>query len=407
MKFTKIVITALALASLPVYADQGGDSGAGGNTINYRVVSRYVMRDRDPAYTDLQIYLDRLPKVEEQYSSTTFPQLVQGALKNATIYLIPEKIQKLPESKTGLHFSTEQSAYQRGKEIFISQSARKEMSREEFAELLFQEALEQLAGGSGQEKMVKAREVMSAIAKSDGKLSGDELAAHMNRLLENGPDATRVMSVEEKQRIAAAEREAWNKRVSDWKANAKKLFAENESNIKKYCSGEPGTVFALESFIDDLLLKQDYYERSWVDSPFGFRYRREPKYRDQMFENSFSVLTEQQKENLIHSIVGHIAFMEALELRSAAEKASPNGSRLSKLPEGTLRSLVKGERDGLYILIGKENAERKIQEVTAEISRERVGNFSEAVRKYKCKGYSSRASLGTDAGESETSQRAD
>lgn len=176
-----IAICIATIISSNAFAEKGGDSGAGGNTINYKLVSKYIIRENDPLLRNLEAYLKNLPHLETTREGTPFVSVVMEKMKNAKIYVVPREIEQLPSEKTGLYLSTEQSAYQIGDEIVISKFALEKMSKEEATELLFQEALEQIVSATDDAtRMKKARSVLAVIEKSDGKPSGEALAKALN-----------------------------------------------------------------------------------------------------------------------------------------------------------------------------------------------------------------------------------
>ncbi|MGZ3696294.1 MAG: hypothetical protein ACXWQO_20055 [Bdellovibrionota bacterium] len=137
------LVAGTCLLPLTAFADKGGDNSGGGNTINHKLVEKYVHEDPSDikGYNELQA---RIAKIRE-----TFPALadsIKEHLGEMDWYVVPKTISQLPASKTGLHFTTEQPIYQTSSEIFISEEALKKMSTEELGDAFTHEGVMSLTG---------------------------------------------------------------------------------------------------------------------------------------------------------------------------------------------------------------------------------------------------------------------
>lgn len=121
MKKSLLIITAFAILLPGICHDsraEGGGDFGGANGINYQIVEDFKKDDKheicgyDEYLNDLEQLRNTLPGL-----ATTLEKSVQ----HSVWYKIPEDIRELPESTTGLHFSTQQLAFQppSGGEVFI------------------------------------------------------------------------------------------------------------------------------------------------------------------------------------------------------------------------------------------------------------------------------------------------
>lgn len=116
----------------------GQTGSGGGNTVNYRLVEKYAI-DRPETLRGFAELKTRIAQIRK-----TFPTLaiaIESRLKEMEWYLVPQKISTLPRNQTGLHFTTEQPAYQTRTELFLSETALKKMERVEIGDVLLHEGV--------------------------------------------------------------------------------------------------------------------------------------------------------------------------------------------------------------------------------------------------------------------------
>lgn len=133
-----LLLISLITMSVPALAEKGGDGSGGGNTLNHKLVEKYVHKNPSdiPGYKELQARIEQIRK--------TFPSLalmIENRLKEVDWYVIPKKITELPAEKTGLFFATNQAAYQTRTEIFLSEPAIKKMLPKELGDLFVHEGI--------------------------------------------------------------------------------------------------------------------------------------------------------------------------------------------------------------------------------------------------------------------------
>lgn len=144
MPFLNILIFIATLTS-PLYAMASGSSvRGGGNTVNHLLVEDYVIYPADLSHFDevdkyLKVFGARVPEFEKKMRAIAYP--AENDLGAVQWYYIPQKIQELPSSVTGLDFSTDQTAFQQDAEIFVSEADLRKLSREVQGRLYLHEIL--------------------------------------------------------------------------------------------------------------------------------------------------------------------------------------------------------------------------------------------------------------------------
>lgn len=115
----KFLVLLSVLTCATAFARGGADTG-GANSVNYKLIESYARTTKQmPDYQDAVLRI--LNPLAEK--APFFSAELSRYSNNLIWYMIPAKIKVLPESKTGLHFPTNQLAYQENGEVFVDEEA--------------------------------------------------------------------------------------------------------------------------------------------------------------------------------------------------------------------------------------------------------------------------------------------
>jgi hypothetical protein len=114
-----VIFASNLMISTSGLASMGNSSGGGGNTLDGLMIEEYATSTPFNVLPDLQAAEETLlAKIENL--APDFSSRLKENVNARTWYVIPKTFNELSADRTGLHFETEQPAYQNEEEIFVS-----------------------------------------------------------------------------------------------------------------------------------------------------------------------------------------------------------------------------------------------------------------------------------------------
>ncbi|HCM41198.1 MAG: hypothetical protein A2Z97_01300 [Bdellovibrionales bacterium GWB1_52_6] len=154
-----------------------GVGDGGGNSLKGQMIEDYLVVDPDQELPGFKEAIDGLvSRIDEAIPD--FAKAIRIAVKEQNWYLIPQKIKRLPESVTGLHFETDQCAYQSGNEIFIDEDCFQEFPSIASKQTLYKHEALMATLGVPAEKI----RLILGFMKKNPNFTGDDLRSKLNQI---------------------------------------------------------------------------------------------------------------------------------------------------------------------------------------------------------------------------------
>jgi hypothetical protein len=237
-------LTGLCLLSIQLltfntsaFAKGGSMDGGGGNTLNGQLIEEYTTATPYSVIPDLKASEDQLLS-QLAILAPDFGKELKKNLSNRTWYAIPKTFSELSDERTGLHFESEQPAYQNGEEIFVSIPKLNEMKPENRIALFRHEIIMTGIANKNEKGHEAVRKVMHLLARPE--ITGVELCNELSRLgfgnfmTKDEQDNLSILSKDYQKEVAnicnmkTDLKESHNK-ISDIESQLKRMLEENSA----------------------------------------------------------------------------------------------------------------------------------------------------------------------------------
>lgn len=144
----------------------GTNSGGGGNAVNYKMVESFA-KSSEQFINNNKLVAQLFHRLHNGIPD--FGAALQLSAENLTWFIIPGEISELPAEQTGLHFSSDQAAYQENEEIFVNEMQLNKMTEENVFRLyvheLMMERYLKIKKSDGSVTMANLRKVVVLLTK--------------------------------------------------------------------------------------------------------------------------------------------------------------------------------------------------------------------------------------------------
>ena len=235
-----LLVAAFAFQQMPVAQAKGDITSGGGNTVNKKLVEDHIvdpseLPDFDKTKQCIDAISERVPKFGEKLQSYTSPAADDP--HSVLWYYIPRELRELPKSTTGLHFPTNQDAYQIDKEIFVSDNIQK-LEPKTKGRLYLHEILMM---AKGNKNVAAVRRLVHYLTKTNCSPDANKLS-HMLKSLDFGDFLTKERTKKIETAVTEREKKCFSSLIDESQKICQAVDIKNKaqlisiSKLLRYCT---------------------------------------------------------------------------------------------------------------------------------------------------------------------------